>query len=64
MAVMQGTASQKRGASRGGRRKPSTLVRVLVGLLIVIAVGGASFLIGYLIGLQLGLLAPGSGVLP
>jgi hypothetical protein len=37
-------------------RRASLLVRILVGLLIVLVVGGVSFLIGYLIGLQLGVL--------
>lgn len=38
----------------GAARRPSLLVRVLVVLLIVVAVGAVSFLVGYLIGLQLG----------
>jgi len=35
-------------------RRPSLLVRILIAILIVLAVGAVSFLIGYVIGLQLG----------
>jgi len=35
-------------------RRASLPVRILIGLLIVLVVGGVSFAIGYLIGLQLG----------
>jgi hypothetical protein len=57
---MQGTASNRRDTpgQRTARRKPSVLVRVLIAILIVLAVGGISFLIGYVIGLQLGMLEP------
>ncbi len=57
--MMQGTATDKRGATKqGGRRKPSLTVRVLIAILIVIAVGAISFGIGYVIGLQLGVAVP------
>jgi hypothetical protein len=54
--VEQGTSSRpkkQQGRARAARR-PSLLVRFLIGVLVVLAVGGISFLIGYLIGLNLG----------
>lgn len=60
--MMQGTADKRRPAPRAqtARRKPKPrlLVRVLIAVLIVLAVGGISFLIGYVVGLHLGLLVP------
>jgi hypothetical protein len=57
--AQNGTSRSKKQPrrSQNGRRR-SVLVRVLIGLLIVLVVGGLSFLIGYLIGLQLGVVVP------
>jgi hypothetical protein len=57
--AQNGTSRSKKQPRRpkNGRRQ-SLLVRILIGLLVVLVVGGLSFLIGYLIGLQLGVVVP------
>ena len=46
-----------RTRERTPRRRSNLLVRIVVGLLIVLAVGAIAFLIGYLIGLKIAVLA-------
>lgn len=52
-----GYSASNRRRERTPRRRPNLLVRIIVGLLIVLAVGAIAFLVGYLIGLKIAVLA-------